>query len=392
MITVLTHSGVFHADDVLSVALIARYSPYSREICMDYDHGYIKDRETNERLMGIVRSRHQSDIEQADIVLDVGDRYDPERGRFDHHQNPHGEEATCLLVFKHLVAKGLMNPQAAEFIKPFIQSVSNLDLFTSPARAFRRMNKDLFDNGLQSYSSLIGGMNPLGLEDKEVSDSAFYKAVVFSWQILRNLEARSLGKAYCLKEAQRGRECLAGDLIELKAYNSQWRYHLDYKYISFISFKDKSKLIRVVQSKDGGLYPLPNTPWVVHLNNSLDSAVIPRDKYSEYLRLLDAPNTSVAKEKLTLVQEWQKDSTYSAIPEKTLITFKNYIDEGIQPGSFIQSLLANDLAGAVGRADSENKILLGRLVTFVNCQVPHPAKGSWEKVQKWEGTKNINNK
>lgn len=86
---------------------------------------------------------------------------------------------------------------------------------------------------------------------------------------------------------------------------------------------------------------------------------------------------------MSSIEEWKKDPTYSAIPYDTLLTFKRYIDQGIKPGGFTQALLANDLALAIGRADQQNFIILRRLVTFVNCQVPSKARGSWEKVNSW---------
>ena len=63
---VVTHSGKFHADDVLSWGLLQQFYPYS---------------------MTITRTRKQIIIEKADIVFDVGGLYAPSLGRFDHHQN-----------------------------------------------------------------------------------------------------------------------------------------------------------------------------------------------------------------------------------------------------------------------------------------------------------------
>lgn len=62
--TVVTHSGSFHADDVFSVAALKCILP----------------------AFNLIRTRDLTIIEQADIVLDVGGIYDPETGRFDHHQ------------------------------------------------------------------------------------------------------------------------------------------------------------------------------------------------------------------------------------------------------------------------------------------------------------------
>ena len=62
---VATHSGPFHADDVFAFALIDAFL---------------------EKDATLVRTRDLETIAAADIAIDVGGEYAPERGRFDHHQ------------------------------------------------------------------------------------------------------------------------------------------------------------------------------------------------------------------------------------------------------------------------------------------------------------------
>ena len=62
--TIATHNGNFHADDVFSVAALKRIYPSFE----------------------LIRTRDLKVIEKADIVLDVGNLHIPEKGRFDHHQ------------------------------------------------------------------------------------------------------------------------------------------------------------------------------------------------------------------------------------------------------------------------------------------------------------------
>lgn len=64
---IVTHNGVFHADESMACALLSRFTP-----------GF-KDAE-------IRRSRDSKVIESADVVVDVGGVYDPQANRFDHHQ------------------------------------------------------------------------------------------------------------------------------------------------------------------------------------------------------------------------------------------------------------------------------------------------------------------
>ncbi|WP_404340509.1 MYG1 family protein [Pseudoalteromonas mariniglutinosa] len=63
-ITIATHNGTFHADDVFSVAALKHIFPS----------------------FTLIRTRDAALIKQADIVIDVGGEYDPDAGRFDHHQ------------------------------------------------------------------------------------------------------------------------------------------------------------------------------------------------------------------------------------------------------------------------------------------------------------------
>ncbi len=61
---IVTHSGKFHSDDVFAVAVLSRV------------FGDVE----------IVRTRDESIIQSADVVVDVGSVYDASARRFDHHQ------------------------------------------------------------------------------------------------------------------------------------------------------------------------------------------------------------------------------------------------------------------------------------------------------------------
>jgi len=63
-ITIATHNGNFHADDVFSIAALKHIFP----------------------TFNLIRTRDLELIAKADLVIDVGGEYDAEAGRFDHHQ------------------------------------------------------------------------------------------------------------------------------------------------------------------------------------------------------------------------------------------------------------------------------------------------------------------
>jgi uncharacterized UPF0160 family protein len=59
-----THSGTFHADDILAAAAMRLAQP----------------------ALTIVRTRDNAELNAADILFDVGRVFDPASCRFDHHQ------------------------------------------------------------------------------------------------------------------------------------------------------------------------------------------------------------------------------------------------------------------------------------------------------------------
>ncbi|HMV68263.1 MAG TPA: MYG1 family protein, partial [Myxococcota bacterium] len=81
-----THSGTFHADDVLAFALIRAY--------VDAD-------------ATVTRSRDLTQLDGCDVVVDVGGVFDPARRRFDHHQGSYaGHRSSAGMVLDWLEAEG----------------------------------------------------------------------------------------------------------------------------------------------------------------------------------------------------------------------------------------------------------------------------------------------
>ncbi|MDQ8043764.1 MAG: MYG1 family protein [Solirubrobacteraceae bacterium] len=73
-IRVGTHSGSFHADEVFALATLR------------LAHGAI----------GIIRTRDPEALALCDLRVDVGRKYDPSTGDFDHHQGDAGERANGI--------------------------------------------------------------------------------------------------------------------------------------------------------------------------------------------------------------------------------------------------------------------------------------------------------
>jgi len=78
---------------------------------------------------------------------------------------------------------------------------------------------------------------------------------------------------------------------------------------------------------------------------------------------------------------------YTKCPAKYMIHgLQLYIERGIQPGSFLQAVLANDFTKAATRADSANCELLREWALFLLNELPPECWGSWETVLNWKGT------
>ena len=92
-----THSGKFHADDVLAWALLLEF--------------YNPDLE-------LVRTRDAQRIKEADIVFDVGGIFDPQQKRFDHHQSSYtGPLSSAGMVLEWLFQEALLSEEMFQRLK-----------------------------------------------------------------------------------------------------------------------------------------------------------------------------------------------------------------------------------------------------------------------------------
>lgn len=86
--TVITHNGLFHADEGFGVAFLS--------LLLGSE-------------MRVVRTRNPQEIEGAYVALDVGGVYDNAKLRYDHHQREFTEvhegtsvkQAACGLIWRH---------------------------------------------------------------------------------------------------------------------------------------------------------------------------------------------------------------------------------------------------------------------------------------------------
>ena len=166
LITICTHDGYFHEDEVTAVAVLSRIF-------------------TNHE---IIRTRDVSAIAMSDISVDVGDVYDHSTRRYDHHMtNPPTDDnghilSSAGLIWRHyadtyLKAIGIPKNIIVDGIpRDVIGEVKRImkDKWITPI--------DLVDNGVISgptiLSETVRSMRPIRAEmTRATSDIQFKKAV-----------------------------------------------------------------------------------------------------------------------------------------------------------------------------------------------------------------------
>lgn len=178
-----THSGTFHADDVLAAATLKLAKPS----------------------VTIIRSRDIAQLNEADILFDVGRVFNPATCRFDHHQLEYKEArengipySSFGLVWRELGVNLCDSAAAANRVDvSLVQGVDAVDCGVS-------LSKEILPVKLMSISAVLGSFNQ-GWQDMVLPDAintAFDQAVFVAKAILENAirEANGFEKAKTVVE------------------------------------------------------------------------------------------------------------------------------------------------------------------------------------------------
>ena len=167
-ITIATHDGNFHADDVFSIAALKTLFPAFK----------------------LIRTRDLALIAKADIVLDVGGEYDADAGRFDHHQRGGAGERENGIPYSSF---GLIWQKYGLEICDGNQSVANaVDAgLVSTIDAIDCGHVEGVSEGV-SLSQTISMFNPTWQEDSDF-DTRFEEAVEFALRVLKRFIASANG-------------------------------------------------------------------------------------------------------------------------------------------------------------------------------------------------------
>ena len=165
---IVTHNGVFHADEVTAVAMLKLFMPRS--------------------VWTVKRTRDHNKIIDADIVVDVGSVYDVDSLRFDHHQGEYMSEyephkmSSAGMVLEYLTTIGMITVGLRNAIfDSFVIGVDRVDTGERNHRTYSEL----------SYSSIISMYNPAEHDTTSTMvDYKFDQAVNFATTVLLGILRR----------------------------------------------------------------------------------------------------------------------------------------------------------------------------------------------------------
>lgn len=130
---IITHDGIFHADDAMAIALLLEYVDSNAEVLR-------------------TREIPQDDIQDPKVwIVDVGLRYDPQKRLFDHHQDKVLPSA-CKIILMYLVAIKKVNVNQYNELKNAINSISEID-----CKGYKNDTDFVFNHVIKSFNTLDDG-------------------------------------------------------------------------------------------------------------------------------------------------------------------------------------------------------------------------------------------
>lgn len=247
---IVTHNGVFHADDVFACAMLTIIYPDAN----------------------ITRTRDPEIIGAGDFVVDVGGEYDGNKN-FDHHQ-----KGGVIIDDKPTAAAGLVWKRFGDVC---ISKVVGLIDYESTMEVVKRVKETLIDaidwadlNGPSvtmdsnrtkvpnfTISQAISGFNQ---EDLQHNDGAFLSAMDFAKRILVNIIRRELVSLKDEEELVTAVEIAVKESSDTLILNKFVSFNQLWKHI-----KTDTKGLRWVVFPTMGEWRVQQTPWGCFLSEKL---------------------------------------------------------------------------------------------------------------------------
>lgn len=188
---ICTHSGSFHADDALGVAMLKTLFPAAE----------------------VVRSRDPEVWAKADILVDVGGEHDVSRARFDHHQKGFERKRKCGTPY---AGAGLVwETYGADYVRFLVPELSDAERAEVVSRVDTLLirHADAFDSGIEvggpfefGLAGIINGFNNTWVES-DSDDERFALAWNVAGMALRNLTVAQAAQVQA-NSIVRDAECL----------------------------------------------------------------------------------------------------------------------------------------------------------------------------------------
>ncbi len=193
MITITTHNGTFHADEVTAIALLQVF----------HENEPIKWE----------RVPHQTTEFTSDFVIDIGRVHNPEERKFDHHQWHSSEDgrSSAGLVWDFLKQPNILGRHTAHYpnIDELIKAVDDNDIGIKPATQIE-------------YSRLLSLYNHQDVHSQQQSVQ-FQRAIDFAVDIITGMKLQQ-DAINITKEVIRYAQTVLGadNVLELPEYLQGW--------------------------------------------------------------------------------------------------------------------------------------------------------------------------
>lgn len=218
---IATHSGSFHADDVWGVAVLNTLFPDS----------------------GLIRTRDADTLRAADFAVDVGSEWDPQRGRFDHHQKGFVGARQSGVVY---ASAGLVwKEYGARCVAVLAKNHAGVTLEEKDAREIAYaidadvvQYLDMADTGAArsapggyGLSAVISGFNPTWVDEQDAGNPAaaeqlrtrqFCRAMAFMTDILINQVRYRVGSMLAVEQVRQAQQLEGGRVLFLNNSALPW--------------------------------------------------------------------------------------------------------------------------------------------------------------------------
>lgn len=218
---IATHSGKFHADDVWAVTVLDIVFPGCE----------------------LIRTRDPEKIRQADFAVDVGGIWDPQAGRFDHHQKGFKgarqsgvEYASAGLVWKEYGARCVATIAASRAGYAISNEAAQQIAYAIDADLVQYL--DMSDTGAArnapggyGLSAVVSGFNPTWVDEQRLGDAdaaeayrlaQFRRAMAFIADVIVNAVKYRAGALLALEQVRQGELLEGGRLLFLKNAALPW--------------------------------------------------------------------------------------------------------------------------------------------------------------------------